>query len=835
MRLGSPHTYSSNSGSQSSSDKPYYDQSLAPVIQLGPRTRILYAVLSLALVVTLLTLPSEVPVLAQGQDELDFVLILDASGSMDDHVAEGRKIDLARDAITQTYDEGLDELGQRAGVLVYQTGLFCGGIPSLQDAWDRWHTEWDPPPNIQPNGATPTGRALQAAMLRLGYIDERGEATGRGSGQIVLISDGMSNCGPDPCSVVQNTETDVIVHTVGFLLADDELAAEKELRCIANVTRGISVTVNNFEEARREIVSIVRVQNVHNHPKNIPPGFNERYSWWRFIDRDGDGLPDKWEEDGVYFPTFSNDVVIGEEWLNLPRAGANPDQKDLFVYYDWEEGSAYSRRVFDLVKYTFMDAPFDRGQGITVNFIKGKEIPSDQLPAIGDGKDLTDMFEEVTELSGFSRSRWTGSSDIPQLAKYVLIRSECSDCRFSGKVNSIPGSFAVSLVGGDDWCRGDIEALCRAGGSDRVLERIQATVLMHELGHLLGLRHHGKYNCPNDSEEYKSIMSYAYSVTGIPQAVGGTELDFSRETRINLDWKVGTFGTTPIEDESCQPWFLRWALPPRLNGPNDGSLTFVPGQFGQNPDFYRDRNDKSLRFAFGSVPEEKDLVSRIRSSSPEALEAIFEEFGVREVPRVLLDPCGAAPDPPLVDIPRDSVAFDDVACIYNLGVTKGTGPNTYSPRGPVTRAQMAAFLARLHYSFSSAPVCSDLVVDQPPFVDVSEKSFAYDDVACIFSLEVTRGTSPSTFSPDDPVTRAQMAAFLARLYSAVTGAPAPVVTHPFSDLAGSFADDDIARIYGLGVTRGTGSSTFSPKTPVTRAQMASFLARLYKVIESQEA
>ena len=40
--------------------------------------------------------------------------------------------------------------------------------------------------------------------------------------------------------------------------------------------------------------------------------------------------------------------------------------------------------------------------------------------------------------------------------------------------------------------------------------------------------------------------------------------------------------------------------------------------------------------------------------------------------------------------------------------------------------------------------------------------------------------------------------------------------------------DDIGRIYGLGITTGTTPTTYSPATNVNRAQMASFLARLYK-------
>ena len=191
---------------------------------------------------------------------------------------------------------------------------------------------------------------------------------------------------------------------------------------------------------------------------------------------------------------------------------------------------------------------------------------------------------------------------------------------------------------------------------------------------------------------------------------------------------------------------------------------------------------------------------------------------------LLTDPCDYAPTP-FMDVPQDSFAFDAVACIYNLGVTSGTSPSSFSPGGPVTRAQMAAFLSRLHNVLGGGPAR----VVEHPFVDVGG-SFAEDDIARIFGLGVTSGTSPSTYSPGDRVTRAQMAAFLSRLYRVLGGGPARVVEHPFVDVGGSFAEDDIARIFGLGVTSGTSPSTYSPGDPVTRAQMAAFLSRLYKAV-----
>ena len=173
-----------------------------------------------------------------------------------------------------------------------------------------------------------------------------------------------------------------------------------------------------------------------------------------------------------------------------------------------------------------------------------------------------------------------------------------------------------------------------------------------------------------------------------------------------------------------------------------------------------------------------------------------------------------------------------IACIYALGITTGTNPTTYSPGADVTRAQMASFLARLY----KAATGTDAPVADTPFTDVETTSSTYDDIGRIYGLGITTGTNPTTYSPGADVTRAQMASFLARLYKAVTGTDAPVADTPFTDVeTTSSAYDDIGRIYGLGITTGTTPTTYSPATDVNRAQMASFLARLYKATTGTEA
>ncbi len=177
---------------------------------------------------------------------------------------------------------------------------------------------------------------------------------------------------------------------------------------------------------------------------------------------------------------------------------------------------------------------------------------------------------------------------------------------------------------------------------------------------------------------------------------------------------------------------------------------------------------------------------------------------------------------PFTDI-NGSFAEDDIVCLHALGITTGTSTDGYSPDAPATREQMASFLARLWRSMGRT--CP---TGTTPFTDING-SFAEGDIACIYALGITTGTSATTYSPKAEVTREQMAAFLARTWRALGSTFSPTAA-PFTDINGSFAEYDIGCIRSVGITNGTSPTTYSPKAEVTREQMAALLARFIRAI-----
>lgn len=106
-----------------------------------------------------------------------------------------------------------------------------------------------------------------------------------------------------------------------------------------------------------------------------------------------------------------------------------------------------------------------------------------------------------------------------------------------------------------------------------------------------------------------------------------------------------------------------------------------------------------------------------------------------------------------------------------------------------------------------------------PFTDVTTSDYYYDAVLWAVANGVTNGSSATTFSPNVAVSRAQMVTFLWRVH----GSPEATGTNPFTDVSTSdYYYDAVLWAVANGVTNGTSATTFSPDTPVTRAQAVTF-------------
>ena len=170
---------------------------------------------------------------------------------------------------------------------------------------------------------------------------------------------------------------------------------------------------------------------------------------------------------------------------------------------------------------------------------------------------------------------------------------------------------------------------------------------------------------------------------------------------------------------------------------------------------------------------------------------------------------------PFRDVPTDAYYYEAVKWAQKKGITGGIGDGLFGPNQPCTRAQIVTFLWRA----AGSPVVNYAM----DLADVSGDAYYAEAVRWALSQGITTGTADGKFSPNAPCTRAQSMTFLFRASKAsADGAPA------FSDVAAdAYYAEAVKWATDNGITNGTTSSTFSPGSGCTRAQIVTFLWRLY--------
>jgi hypothetical protein len=168
------------------------------------------------------------------------------------------------------------------------------------------------------------------------------------------------------------------------------------------------------------------------------------------------------------------------------------------------------------------------------------------------------------------------------------------------------------------------------------------------------------------------------------------------------------------------------------------------------------------------------------------------------------------------DVPQTYGFYEYIRAIFIESITNGCGNGQYCPDLSVTREQMAAFLIRTIEGEHDASYCNS----GSPFTDVLPDSVFCGDIKRFSELGIT--TVVGTYDPKGCVTRGQMAAFVIRAkygenftYTQTPYFSDVPSTHNFFKYVQKLKDDKITTVSG----------TYGVDDIVTRAQMAAFLAR----------
>lgn len=170
---------------------------------------------------------------------------------------------------------------------------------------------------------------------------------------------------------------------------------------------------------------------------------------------------------------------------------------------------------------------------------------------------------------------------------------------------------------------------------------------------------------------------------------------------------------------------------------------------------------------------------------------------------------------PFEDVPNDEYYTDAVEWAASNNITTGTSDTTFSPEFGCTRAQIVTFLWRV-------AGCPKPKTSNMPFEDVTADMYYYDAVLWAMENKITKGTSDTTFSPDDTCTRAQCVTFLWR----IEDEPKADTPNPFKDISSDeYYYDAVLWAVKHQITLGTSATTFSPDDTCSRAQIVTFLFR----------
>ncbi len=168
-------------------------------------------------------------------------------------------------------------------------------------------------------------------------------------------------------------------------------------------------------------------------------------------------------------------------------------------------------------------------------------------------------------------------------------------------------------------------------------------------------------------------------------------------------------------------------------------------------------------------------------------------------------------------------AYPGIQYCVTHGIMGGMGDGTFVPTGTTTRAQIVQIL----YNLEGTPAVSGTT----PFTDLTANWYK-PAILWAYQNNVVAGTSPTTFDPEGPVTREQIAVILTEYMFHVlkmerTWTPADLSTFPDGAQVSGWAKEAMQDAVALGLINGTkapdGLVYLDPQGSAARQQVATIL------------
>ncbi|MFI3230062.1 MAG: leucine-rich repeat protein [bacterium] len=174
---------------------------------------------------------------------------------------------------------------------------------------------------------------------------------------------------------------------------------------------------------------------------------------------------------------------------------------------------------------------------------------------------------------------------------------------------------------------------------------------------------------------------------------------------------------------------------------------------------------------------------------------------------------------PFTDIPTSADYVSQLEYLYNNEIINGTTDTTFSPSDTMTRAMLVVMLYRMEGSPEVA---------HAGFSDVSESDWYSSDISWAKENGIVNGTTDTTFSPNNSLTKEQVVAIIDRYYEYKGYQLANTKEGSIADSGSvsSWFQENISNMYQLGILNTDASNNFNPQDNATRSDVAYMLGEL---------
>ncbi len=304
-------------------------------------------------------------------------------------------------------------------------------------------------------------------------------------------------------------------------------------------------------------------------------------------------------------------------------------------------------------------------------------------------------------------------------------------------------------------------------------------------------------------------------------SVGDADSHLFHNITAPANWLRVRAVTNAVGDATDTSKPIRDAIGARVEVNVDNDPNFPPGhtltRMIDGGSGFCGQNEQIAQFG---IPAAGPMAVRVRF--PDGTVVIH--YGI-EVNQTLLveDVAAALAEDKFTDAGYDNWAYAEIEACVAAGIVKGSG-GSYFPTNPVTRDQLAVYIARAMNG--GDPTGSDTL----PFVDITNP-WANVYIAYCIDHGVVKGFDATHYGPTLQVDRGSMAVFVARAEGWVSiNDPMDTAPELFADVpAGYWSGTAVKACVDHGVVNGYDATHYQPTWIVSRDQMAVFVTRAFQL------